>query len=138
MKKFLKTIFIYVLIVAGIICIANAMYLSTSKIYATEEKFQAVPYGIELCNLGSSHGEDAFIYDHVADKVCFNFSLSGQVLTYDQRILDYCRDRLAIGAQVIITVSPFSFYGVDEADEPTFLSKNMRYYIFLPKEYVKE
>lgn len=133
MKKFLKTVLIYVLIVAGIICVANATYRSTDG----TEKFANVPYGIELCNFGSSHGEDAYCYDEL-DATCFNFALSAQMLSYDLRLLEYYRDRLGDGAQVIITVSHFSFFGESETKQPNFLSKNRRYYSFLPDKYIKE
>lgn len=134
MKRFIKIVLIYAAIIAGILCVLNAAYKPAE---GEEHKFSAVPDGIELCNFGSSHGSDAYRYDET-DAVCFNFSLSAQTLSYDQRILECYRSRLADGAHVIITVSHFSFYGPDETTQSDFASKNRRYYSFLPEDFIKE
>ncbi len=97
------------------------------------DKFDHVPAGIQICNLGSSHGLRSFCYDNIDAKyTCFNFALTSQSLLYDEKILEYYKDNLAPNAVVFIPVSYFSLYGREEYLEEDFESKNQRYYNFLP------
>ena len=100
------------------------------------QKFQEVPDKIQVCNLGSSHGLYGFCYDDIDKDFCFNFSLVSQTLEYDNRILSYYEDRISAETKVIIPVSYFSFFGEGEQNTDVFQSKNLRYYKFLPKEYI--
>lgn len=138
MRRFLKRIVIYAVIVGVITGFCNALYVRAVRGTREEDKFLDVPYGIEICNLGSSHGVNAYRYEDTGDIVCFNFALGAQTLSYDLRIIEYYQSRLADGARVIITISPFSFYGKDETYMANFPSKNRRYYTFLPSQYIKE
>ena len=100
------------------------------------DKFRNVPYNIEVCNFGSSHGKYAFEYLETG-KVGFNFALGSQMPTYDVRILKSYLNHFAEGAIVFIPISFFSFYGLSEEDRDGFASKNKRYYEFLPYENIK-
>ncbi len=136
MKRFLKTILIYAAVLSGLTLIVNQMYyIRHTKPNNNTVKFSSVPYGIEICNLGSSHGLNGFNYVGT-DKVCFNFALGSQRLCYDSRLLRYYLSHLSENAVVFIPVSYFSFFGPEEEERPDFASKNRRYYDFLPGEYI--
>jgi len=139
MKKFIITIASYFLIMGIIVSLINVAYISqeASDVYDTK-RYKNMPYGIEVCNLGSSHGVYAFSYDEKPELSTFNFAFTAQTLSYDLRILQHYQDHLAEGCVVFIPVSYFSFFGQDEITEPGFLSKNERYYQILPRKLIKE
>lgn len=140
MKKFLVRIFTYIVIVCVITMILNSLYVRLDTGDKGEvAKFDAIPDNIEICNLGSSHGRSSYNYIELEDQyVCFNFGLSGQMLSYDYRILDYYQDKLAEGCVVFINISYFSLIGKGEENEESFKSKNKRYYTFLDKKHIKQ
>lgn len=136
MKQFLKTILLYAVVVATITVSVNAVYIQKKS--DDTQKFKDVPYGIQISNFGSSHGRDGFNYSDVDNAVCFNFALSSQTPSYDLRIMKHYISRLESGGVVFLPVSYFSFFGPDEVEQDNFLSKNKRYYSFLPKGLIKE
>ncbi len=98
-----------------------------------------MPDNIEICNFGSSHGLYGYNYVNYNDKyTCFNFGLSSQTLSYDYRLMDYYQNRLSEGCTVFITLSYFSFIGIDETEREYFESLNQRYYKILDKAHIKE
>ena len=102
-------------------------------------KFENVPYDIEICNFGSSHGSNDYFYDKFQTKyTCFNFALPSQSLDYDYRIFEHYKEHISENAIIFITISYMSLYGIDESLYDDFRSKNKRYYHFLPKELIKE
>lgn len=135
MKKFLTKLAIYIVILSSIAMCINEIYRCQGD---EADKFvKGVPYGIQICNFGSSHG-GAFNYIDVKDKyVCFNFAMGGQSLPYDCRILENYKDNLQTGAIVFIIISDFSFFGVDDPETKDFASKNRRYYRFLRPELIQ-
>ena len=139
MKSFLKTTVIYFLILALIAVTINGIYVALGKnnIYGVE-KFDHVSDGIQVSNFGSSHGLCGFNYEDINDRSCFNFALSAQSLSYDSRLLKYYQDKLAKDGTTYVVVSYFSLFGKNEIDTDSFASKNLRYYRFLPSEYIKE
>jgi len=137
MRKFIFKLAVFCTIIVIFVFAVNERYVSV-KSYSETDKFNCVPDGIQICNFGSSHGLNDFYYDNYEDEyVCFNFALSSQSLDYDWRIMQYYQDKIDSGAIVFITISYFSFYGIDEVSTDKFLSKNKRYYHFLPKDYIK-
>lgn len=60
-----------------------------------------------------------------------------QSLSYDSRLLKNYRDSISKDAVVFITISYFSFFGIDEVDTEDFESKNKRYYTILPADFIK-
>ena len=104
----------------------------------TAGKFDDVPYDIEICNFGSSHGGSDFDYSEIEGERCFNFGLTSQSLSYDLRILKHYKDHIKKGCVVYIPVSYFSFWGIPETKTDEFAAKNKRYYLFLDKEEIKE
>lgn len=146
MKKFIVNIIIFAVLIGlivGGINIAYKMHIinygtmgdkKNDNAYITE-----VPDGIEVCNFGNSHGYYAYDYEKYAnEKVCFNFALPSQSLSYDYLILDNYKDRIKPGAVVLINISYLSFYGNDEVLNPDFNAMNKRYYHFLDKKHIKE
>lgn len=129
---------VFILIVAACIVVINAIYIQKDTAYYEEiKKFKSIPSEIEICNFGSSHGLYGFNYDDVEDYTCFNFGLTSQNFSYDYRILYYYQDKISKDAIVFIPISYFSFW-VDETTDDDFLSKNQRYYKFLPANLIKE
>lgn len=136
MKKFLRRLTTYTALVVVIIAALNLVY-SYRQSDGTE-KMLSVPDGIQICNFGSSHGLNGFSYEDAEERyVCFNFGLGGQSLLYDNRILTHYRDKIRTGAAVFIVISHFSLFGLPDADQSNFLSKNRRYYTFLPPELIE-
>lgn len=139
MKKFIKIISAYLLLLCLLTLGVNAAYegLGLGMSYDTL-KFSAMPEAIRVCNFGSSHGCFGFSYEDVPDHSGFNFGLVSQSLSYDARLLAFYQDHLAEGAVVFIPVSYFSFYGLPETEEEDFADKNVRYYSILPASSIKE
>lgn len=138
MKKFVIKLVCFCTIVVVFTLAVNARYVSVRNTSGTD-KFKNVPDDIQICNFGSSHGQNDYYYDLWQNQYkCFNFAMSSQSLDYDWRIMQCYQDKISEGAIVFITISYFSFYGIDETLTDKFLSKNKRYYRFLPKEYIKD
>ena len=133
MRKFLIRIMIYTAVLAAIVLTVNACSIS---ILTTGVN---VPENIQICNFGSSHGHEGYNYEDFAERyVCSNFGLSSQSLAYDYRILQFYRDKLLPDAVVFITMSYFSLFGKPEVQGEDFISKNKRYYKFLPQELIMQ
>jgi len=137
MRRFIRIILIYATIIAVITGCVNAAYISKVRFGRDTAKFINVPDGIQICNLGSSHGVQSYYYEDLENRFkCFNFALDSQSIGYDKRILDYYHTKLADNAVVIIDISYFICYGIPEVENEDFLSRNKRYYRFLPPEYI--
>ena len=134
MRKFLIRIAIYISLLIAITVGVNVLYFCIDPEYNTMN----VPDGnIQICNFGSSHGQCGFNYEDFKGKyTCSNFGMGSQSLLYDYRILQHYKDKLQPDAVVFITISYFTFFGLPEAEGKDFLSKNKRYYKFLPSELI--
>ena len=134
MRKFLTRIAVYMSVIAAITLAVNVLYICIDPKYRSPN----IPDGnIQICNFGSSHGQCGFNYEDFKGKyICSNFALSSQSLLYDYRILQHYQDKIQPGATVFIVASYFSFFGVPETEGKDFLSKNKRYYKFLPPELI--
>ena len=138
MKKFIEKIVLIVMIVSVLIFAINSIFV---KNYAGDDsdgtlKYKNVPENIQVCNFGSSHGVYGFDYENHTDCTCFNFALVSQSLAYDDKILNNYKQNISSGATVFIVVSYFSLYGEPEVESNDFVSKNARYYKFLPAKYI--
>ena len=63
----------------------------TSDPIAEVNKFNFVPEGIQIANMGSSHGDAAFNWDSLTKErnfKCFNFALASQPYKYDYALLN--------------------------------------------------
>ena len=139
MKKFLVKICIFIFILFAIILSLSWLYAPIEYQDYGTEKLRDVPERIQICNLGSSHGECSFYYDGISNKFsCFNFGICGQTLMYDYRILQYYVDHINEGGIVFIVVSYFSFFGRPETESESFIALNNRYYTILPSRLIKD
>lgn len=107
------------------------MYKSLNDV----NKFKSVTHSIEICNVGTSHGMNAFYYEDI-DMKGFNFALQGQGFYYDHKLLKQYADNISDNAVVLIPVSYMSFH-IGFSDN-TFKNINPRYYSFLDKEYIND
>ncbi len=134
MKKFLGKLLVFGLLISIIIGVINGLY--KSKVH--EKTIENVPEHIQFCNFGNSQPMNDIDYATLdTEKVCFNFALSAQSFSYDYRILQNFKDNIEPGAKVLISVSYHALFGVPETEGADFESKNRRYYLFLPKELIK-
>ena len=140
MKKLIAKSALLIVLVLCCTLIINTIYVNNAGYGDDIDKFKTVPYDITICNFGSSHGRYGFNYSDVSDEYnCFNFAMSSQSLSYDDRILNTYKDHLKDNDCIVfITVSYFSLYGKPETEADDFDSKNMRYYAFLPKSEIKD
>ena len=139
MKKLIAKSALLIVLVICCTLIINTIYVSNAGYGDDIDKFKAMPDNITICNFGSSHGLYGFNYSDISKKnSCFNFAIASQSLSYDDRILNTYKDYLKDNdCKVFITVSYFSLYGRLETDADDFDSKNLRYYVFLPKSEIK-
>lgn len=109
----------------------------TSDPIAEVNKFNFVPEGIQIANIGSSHGDAAFNWDSLTKErnfKCFNFALASQPYKYDYALLNMHQNDLAEGGIVFIPVSYFSFNS--EAVTPEDIEAiSVRYYRILSPQY---
>ncbi len=122
------------ILIGGIVFFSiNYKYMSSIKKYHRVEKFSSIPKKIDICNVGPSHTLNAFIYDEVKDKSCFNMALPGQSLQYDYMLLKQYKCHINDGAIVFISLSYPSFR---ELAKEQVENQNRRYYRFLKKDFI--
>lgn len=137
MKSFLKTVLLYVGVLTILTALINYVYITRCE--STTKKYKDVPYEIQICNFGSSHGLNGFNYIDQKEHICFNFALASQYPSYDYRILKYYSNHLNNeGGIVFLPISYFSLFGPRQEMTADFESKNRRYYDFLPAELIKQ
>lgn len=128
------------LILLGVILgVLNAYYLKRNICDNDRTaKFKEIEPGILISNTGSSHGLYGFNYLNLGKEYnCFNFALESQYLSYDYRVISEYADCLEPNGVMFITVSFFSFYGMDEREMEGFEGKNNRYYKLLSPDNIK-
>jgi len=132
-KKFFVKFFILLLLVFSTIMIFNLFYTRTNywKNIKDTAKFENVPEGIRLANVGSSHGLNAFDYSYIPYR-SFNFALSSQCFLYDYAILRQYTDWFSKNAILLIPISYFQITQV----KTDFQDQRARYYRFLDKKYM--
>lgn len=111
--------------------------------YADAHKFDymnSVYNNIQICSIGSSHGEYSFYYDELSKQdgyECFNFAMASQTYNYDLAILSMYRDHFAENSIMFIPISYFSFNNeVINETEKQFL--NAKYYTFLSPRFIPD
>lgn len=136
MKKFLVKGIAFIILLCEWIAILNKGFYLNDQYHI--RKFQNIPNGIEVCNIGASHSEYGFCWEDYQDEyVTFNFALSGQSHYYDLQILNQYRDKLAKNSVVFIVISYPMLNYKNEVDSNNFESKNIRYYFFLQDKSIK-
>lgn len=138
MKKFIKKLTGLLVVTVTIVVVLNYIYVIACDKGSDTKKFKNVPDSIIVANFGSSHGEDGFYYEGELKENTFNFSLSGQALSYDYQILSQYASNFQKGGTVIIPISYFSLLGPEYSERANFDSLNNRYYSFLDKEHILE
>lgn len=110
MKKFIIRGLCFAAIALMLLYVLNFFYVKTNgfKSLNGTHKFSTVPGGIEVVNLGSSHGEFGFDYAEIDAVKGYNLGLRGQSHYFDLQVLRKCSDNLAADCVVIIPVSCFS------------------------------
>ncbi len=109
--------------------------------YSDADKFRymnSTYNNIQICNIGSSHGEYAFYYEDLSKKSgyqCFNFAMASQTYDYDYAVLSMYRNHFAKDCIMFIPVSYFSFNNevINETEEEFLRAK---YYTFLSPRYI--
>ncbi|MBQ7500091.1 MAG: hypothetical protein IJT91_04270 [Clostridia bacterium] len=131
--KFFVKLISLLAVAALLLYVLNSVYVRGyyyNDIYGEVKKFQTeIPYGIRICNFGSSHGLASFKYEDRSD--AFNFALSGEDLYHNYAKLQQYADHLEEGCAVFLPVSYFSFCTDTKAPS------DKRYYMFLEKKYIK-
>lgn len=136
MSRFIKKIGLFLSLLIIILSFINYRYVNSEKYKSmnSTNKFSKVPQNIEIANLGTSHGQYAFVYDEL-DKVGFNFAMPAQRLYYDEKILEKYIHSFKEDADLIIPISYISFYlGYDNENFEEF---NKVYYPILGARDIK-
>lgn len=147
MKHFITFITKCIIVCAGAILLLfllNARYEQVmDNPYSDADKFAFIPStyeDIQICNIGSSHGEYAFYYEELSKQKgyeCFNFAMASQTYNYDYAVLSMYKDYFADSSILFIPVSYFSFNNeVTSESEQEFLSA--KYYTFLSPKYIPD
>ena len=128
MKKFIFNSLGVIFIASVMIFVLNSVYMNGYYVSALSlDKYnEEVPYNIEVANLGNSHG-GTLDYSKIQNKVCYNFAMGGQNLSYDYLILKEYGDHFAKGATLFVEVSYFDFYHQVSEDE----SERLKAYYFI-------
>lgn len=110
------------------IILIACIYLKIAwEIYKKKNKFNNVPYDLEVINLGSTYAFYGFDYSVDGKKRAFNLAQVPQYLYYDRVNLLHCLSHLREGAYVIIVLPNFVFC----VDGKLQGSKKDEYYMYL-------
>lgn len=111
--------------------------------YADADKFnymKSTYTNIQICNIGSSHGEYAFYYEELSKQngyECFNFAMASQTYDYDYAILSMYKKHFADNCIMFIPVSYFSFNN-EVINEIEIQSLKNKYYTFLSPQFIPD
>ena len=130
--KFFFLIFPYTII--NIIYIKSDLWKYKDAVY----KFNNIPKGIEVANLGSSHGLLSFDYsiENYKNLVCYNMALAQQTLDFDEKIFQQYIENFKEDSTIIICLSPFETNGIPDY----VLNKKAkdRYYRFIKPQLIED
>lgn len=135
MKRFFIKLCIMICLVLGTLLLANEFYKHSYhyKNKAGLNKFDTIPNGIEIANVGSSHGFYNFNYSNCTEYVTFNFGLTGQRHFYNLQILKTYKNKLSKKAVILI---PISYLEIKTASSPYFDSQLPFYYRIVDWKYL--
>ena len=133
MKRFIWKYLLLVLLVLSTVAVLNFLYTRTnywkdSVIYGLS-KFSEVPEHIQIANVGSSHGQTGFDYNHIPYQG-FNFAVSAQFFLYDYMIIKQYIECFDKNAVLLIPISYFQITRI----KTDFRDQRVRYYRFLDKQ----
>lgn len=130
--KFFFLIFPYTIV--NIIYINSDLWKYKDAVY----KFNNIPKGIEVANLGSSHGLLSFDYsiENYKNLVCYNMALAQQTLDFDEKIFQQYIENFKEDSTIIICLSPFETNGIPDY----VLNKKAkdRYYRFIKPQLIED
>ena len=138
MKKLLVKLLLLFVPFIVVLPVLNYFYVRSNYWKAKDNvyKFNFVPDGIELANVGSSHGALHFIYDDFPEYVTFNFGLDAQRHHYSYALLRQFSEHFRKGAIVLI---PISYFEITQCPSTNEIEKRrLVYYRFLKRKYMKE
>lgn len=145
MKHFLSFFFKCAIVCFGAIVLLLIMNDRYKKVmdnpYADTDKFNYMDStynNIQICNIGSSHGEYAFYYESLTKELgyeCFNFAMASQTYNYDYAILSMYKEHFDPNCIMFIPVSYFSFNN-EVTNETEAQSLSTKYYTFLSPKYI--
>ena len=135
LKLFYKSFFlIFPYIIINIMYINSDLWKYKDLVY----KFDNIPKGIEVANLGSSHGLNSFDYsiENYKKLVCYNMALAQQNLDFDEKIFQQYIENFKEDSTVIICLSSFETSGIPDY----VLNKQAkdRYYRFIKPQLMED
>lgn len=131
MKRIIFYVFLLVIPAAIAFFGVNFAYKQTNYWKASfhnAERFNNVPDGIKLCNIGTSHGCWGFKWEDYPEYNAFNFAVSGQPYFMDLIMLKHFENKIEKDAIVLI---PVSFHQIYKYWEESFAEN---YHRFLSKQ----
>ena len=139
MKRFIKKVAVFGLILSVLLGSLNLAYVNTEyyKNLNDMRKYKSVPEHIDVANFGASHSACAFNWYGYTDFDGMNMALGSQTVVYDEALFDYYFDHLDENSTVILEVMFKSLYE-QEPDEPPYGSSITRYYQVLSKDYIRQ
>ncbi|MCQ2579924.1 MAG: hypothetical protein MJ159_04450 [Treponemataceae bacterium] len=96
--------------------------------YDFSSRFNFVPEGLQLCNVGTSHGYYGLKWEDYPELNAFNFALSAQSFFMDLNMLKYFENAITPGAVVLIPLSYHQVYQYWQC------SRAQYYYQFMNKK----
>lgn len=133
MKKLISRMVLLGVIVAVIVVAMNEIYKNGYYLNIMESgNFEEVPMGIQLANLGNSHG-GGFVYDDYEGVVTFNLAMGSQPLICDYLLLKNYKEHLSKDAVIFVEVSYFDLYRT--ISENTDAEMLKRYFFVLEPEH---
>ena len=131
MRKFFRKFIALFFLLLSTIVILNFLYINTNywKNIVDIKRFMNVPEGIQIANVGSSHGVNSFDYDGIPYRA-INFGLNAQRFFYDYAIIKQYINKFDKNAVLLIPVSYFQITML----KTDFRDQRARYYRFLDKE----
>jgi len=131
MKRFIIKLLFFIVPVAIMFLLLNELYIHTNywKSENNINKFENVPYNLELVNLGSSHTCYGINYDFTPELKAWNLANDSQRYFWDYGVLKNYANHLEKNSIVLIPISYFGVIGRGDYSE-----YRKRYYRILPKE----
>lgn len=132
MRRFLCKCALLIILSFGLVLLLNALYVRTNY-WRSENymnKFEDIPYNLELGNVGTSHTNWGINWQVVPEIRAWNFALNSQPYFYDYAVLNKYIEHFAEDAVVIIDL----IYRECDRVIIDHSSYRARYYRILPKD----
>ena len=133
MKKIVLYVLILVLPAVAVFLGLNIAYKQTNhwkSMYYNADRFNHVPNGIKLCNIGTSHGCRGFKWEDYPELNAFNFASDAQPFYMDLIVLKHFEQKIVEDAVILIPISFHQVYSYWEV----FYRESYHYFL-TKKEY---